>query len=43
MNAVATPLNPNIKLLPNPEGNNGNRSNSFVRLLGELQYIANAT
>jgi len=29
--------------VPNPEGNDGNRSNSFARLLGELQYIANTT
>jgi len=29
--------------VPNPEGNDGNHSNSFARLLGELQYIANAT
>ena len=43
MNAVSTPLDPNMQLVPNPEGNIGNRSNSFARLLGELQYIANAT
>ena len=42
-NAVSTPLDPNIPLIPNPEGNIGNRSNSFARLLGELQYLANAT
>ena len=38
-----TPLDPNIKLQPNPDGNEGNRSNSFARLLGELQYLANST
>jgi len=27
----------------NPDGNEGNRSNSFSRLLGELQYLANCT
>jgi len=43
MNAVSTPLDPNIMLMPNPEGNDGDRSNSFASLLGELQYIANAT
>jgi len=43
MNAVSTPLDPNITLMPNPEGNDGDRSNSFASLLGELQYIANAT
>ena len=42
-NAVSTPLDPNVILVPNPEGNTGDRSNSFARLLGELQYIANAT
>jgi len=43
INSVSTPLNPNITLVPNPEGNDGNQSNSFASLLGELQYIANAT
>ena len=42
-NAVSTPLDPNVLLMPNPEGNISNRSNSFARLLGELQYLANAT
>jgi len=41
--SVRTPLDPNIPLVPNPEGNSGSRSNSFARLLRELQYIANAT
>jgi len=43
INSVSMPLDPNITLVPNPEGNNGNRSNLFASLLGELQYIANAT
>src|ERR1700678_3599935 len=43
IHSVATPLDPNIKLEPNPDGNEGNRSNSFVRLLGELQFLANCT
>ena len=43
INSVATPLDPNIKLEPNPDGNEGNRSNSFARLLGELQFLANST
>jgi len=42
-NPVAMPLDPNVPLEPNPEGNEGNRSNSFTRLLGELQFITNAT
>jgi Reverse transcriptase (RNA-dependent DNA polymerase)/gag-polypeptide of LTR copia-type/Integrase core domain/GAG-pre-integrase domain len=43
INSVATPLDLNIKLEPNPDGNEGNRSNSFARLLGELQFLANCT
>src|SRR6267142_5471940 len=27
----------------NPDGTEGSRSNSYARLLGELQYLANAT
>jgi len=42
-NAVKMPLDPNTKIESNPEGNEGNKSNSFAQLLGELQYIANAT
>jgi hypothetical protein len=42
-NPVGMPLDPNVPLEPNPEGNEGNRSNSYAKLLGELQYIANAT
>jgi hypothetical protein len=42
-NPVSTPLDSNIKIGPNPEGKNGDRSNSFARLLGELQFLANAT
>ena len=43
INSVTTPLDTNIKLEPNPDGNEGNRSNSFARLLGELQFLANCT
>ena len=42
-NAVSTPLNPNITLVLNPEGMDGNRSNDYAHILGELQYIANTT
>ena len=42
-NLVATPLDLNIKIQPNLEGNEGNQSNSFAKLLGELQFLANAT
>ena len=42
-NPVEMPLDPNSPLKPNPEGNEGNHSNLFIRLLGELQFIANTT
>jgi hypothetical protein len=42
-NPVAMPLDPNSPLQPNPDGNEGDRSNSYARLLGELQFVANAT
>jgi hypothetical protein len=35
------PLDPNSPLEPNLEGNVGSHSNSFTRLLGELQFIMN--
>jgi Reverse transcriptase (RNA-dependent DNA polymerase) len=43
INSVTTPLDPKIKLEPNPEGNEGDRSNAYAQLLGELQFVANAT
>jgi len=42
-NHVSTPMDPKVKILPNPEGNEGSRSNYFAQLLGELQFLANAT
>jgi hypothetical protein len=39
---VRMPLDLNVKIEQNPDGNEGNRSNSFAQLLGELQFIANA-
>ena len=36
-------MDPNIKLEPNPDGNEGNQSNSFAKLLGELQFLTNST
>jgi hypothetical protein len=36
-------MDPKIKLEPNPEGNQGDRSNTYAQLLGKLQYVANAT
>jgi hypothetical protein len=36
-------LDQNIPIEPNPEGNKGNRSNAYTKLLGELQFLANVT
>src|ERR1700723_1221127 len=40
-NPVGMPLDPNIKIGPNPVHNEPNQSNSYAKLLGELQYLAN--
>jgi hypothetical protein len=40
---VSTPLDHNVPIQPNPEGNEGNRSNAYAQLLGSLQFLANAT
>jgi hypothetical protein len=37
------PLDPNVRIESNPDGNEGDRSNAYAQLLGELQFIANAT
>ena len=42
-NPVSTPMDSNDKIKPNPDGNEGNRSNSYAKLLGELQFLTNAT
>ena len=42
-NPVGMPMDPNVKLEPNPEANTPNRSNAYAKLLGELQYVANCT
>jgi hypothetical protein len=42
-NPVSMPMDPNIKLQPNSDGNEGNRSNSYAKVLGEPQFLANAT
>jgi hypothetical protein len=42
-NAVSTPLDQNVPIEPNPKGNKGNQSNAYARLLGELQFLVNAT
>jgi hypothetical protein len=43
MHGTQSPMDPNIKFERNPDDNESNRSNSFARLLGEVQYIANST
>jgi hypothetical protein len=40
---VKTPLDPNIALIRNPEGENGDRRNAFASLIGSLQYLSTAT
>ena len=40
---VQMPLDPKVKIVPNPEGNDGDCSNSYTQLLGELQFVANST
>jgi len=42
-NPMGMPLDPNTPLEPNPDRNEGDRSNSYARLLRELQFLANAT
>ena len=42
-NPVGTPLDPGVTLEPNPDRNVGDWSNSYTRLIGELQFLANAT
>src|SRR6266699_63833 len=42
-NPVGTPLDHNVQIEPNPDGNQGSCSNSYARLLGELQWAANMT
>ena len=43
VNPVATPLDLNVKLIPNPDENEPNQSNSYAKLLGNIQFIANST
>ena len=42
-NPVGMPLDYNIQLEPNPDGNQGDHSNSYTRLLEEFQWVANTT
>jgi len=42
-NPVMMPLDPGTPIQLNPDGNKGNQSNLYARLLGELQFLVNAT
>jgi hypothetical protein len=41
-NPISMPLEHNAKFELNPDGNIGNHSNSYARLMGKLQFIVNA-
>jgi hypothetical protein len=43
VNPVGMPLDPHIKIVPNPEVNEPNRKNAFAQWLGESQFLANTT
>ena len=42
-NPTSIPMDPNMKLGPNPDENQPNCSSSYARLLGSLQFLANST
>ena len=42
-NPVKTPMDHKLVFEPNPDGEEGNRSNAFAQLIGSLQYLATAT
>ena len=42
-NAITRPMDPHLKLVPNPEENEPNRSNTFAHLIGQLQFVMNST
>src|ERR1700724_1912104 len=42
-NPVKNPLDPKIILKPNPEGEEGDRSNMSACLIGSLQYLSTVT
>jgi Reverse transcriptase (RNA-dependent DNA polymerase) len=42
-NPAAMPMDPHLKLALNPDESKPNQRNSFVKLLGSLQFIANST
>ena len=42
-NPISTPMDPNDKINPNPDGNEDIRSNPYAKLLGELQFLNSQT
>jgi len=42
-NPVSTPLDPNVKLKPNTNEQEGNNNNEYASLIGSLQYLTVAT
>jgi hypothetical protein len=42
-NLVGISMDPKITITAIPDGSEGNYSNSYAQLLGELQYLTNAT
>ena len=42
-NPVSMPIDPNILIKPNPEGNKGSQSNYYAKILRELQFLTNST
>ena len=42
-NPVATPLDANVTIEPNPDHFEGSATTTYAQLLAEIQYIANAT
>ena len=42
-NPISMPMDPKVKILLNLDGNEGSQSNYFAQILGELQFLANAT
>jgi hypothetical protein len=40
VNPMAMPMDLNMKLMPNPDSNEGSQSNSYAQLIGKLQFLA---
>ena len=42
-NLVSMPIDPNILIKPNLEGNEGSQSNYYAKILRELQFLTNSS